>query len=267
MRAREIAKFALGRASATFVLRAEATRRGSVWAGLKPRAAGKRDLITVDMFFNRRLVAALLAYCAALTLGGCGRPTHAELLWEEPVALATGEVVRIVRHVKIWQERGYKGEFMSAATFDFSTIDLVGETSKFPTWNAPLVPILLEKDPANSEWVIIASSDGCSMWDRNGRPRPPYWAFRLREGKWYRDVIPDVMLGRRANLLVQFDVNDNSADLNAQIESRKKIQLTKPDHPVQFTSVDATYEKHCDRAPTQPIGQNELDLKNFGSLK
>jgi len=137
-------------------------------------------------------------------------------------------------------------------------------------WNAPFVPIVLDKDPANGEWLLVAANDGCLPWLRNGLPRPPYWAFRQRNGKWYRDSIPDSFLMRQANLLVEFDVDDKAHREERKIEARKGLQDSRPRHPPQYSRIDAGFAgfEGCGRdQPSQQIGMNELDLGGFGTLQ
>lgn len=196
-----------------------------------------------------------------------GMGNHADLRWNEPVTLASGDTVNIRRHVEMWHDRALGGGFSSVPVYRTSSIELIGSGARFPVWSAPMVPIVLDKDPAAGEWIVIAGADGCDFWSRNGRPRPPYWAFRLRDGQWYRDAIPEAFHRRVANLFVEFDVADESDALNEHIKERKQSQATNPKHSEQYSSVNVAYEKGCDRAPSEPIGHNELDLRNFRSLQ
>jgi hypothetical protein len=199
---------------------------------------------------------------ATLLMAGCdGTRNHADLHWTEPVTLASGEVVRIRRHVELWHYREFGGGFSSAPEYRTSSIELIG--SGAPIWDAPMVPIVLDMDPVTHEWIVVASGDGCSVWTRNGRPRPPYWAFRLRDGKWYRDALLESFVGRSANLFVEFDVTDRSNDLDEKIKARKQSQAKRPRHAPQYGSIHVTFDMRCDRAASEPVGHDELDLKAF----
>jgi hypothetical protein len=203
---------------------------------------------------------------AALFCFGCDfSPRSVELTWNEPVQVANGETVQVQRHVTMFHERQLGGG-SSAPIYNSSTIDLVG-AAEFPTWNAPMVPIVLDRDPGTGEWIVVAGIDGCSFWARNGRPRPPYWAFRLRGGEWYRDSVPESFIGRPANLLVEFDVTDESKTIESEIGPRKKSQVTNPKHARQYSAVNSTYQKGCDQVPSEPIGSKERDLEVFKKLK
>lgn len=222
-----------------------------------------------------KLVVAACAICvgvvALMGAVGCEKPPpgSADLTWIEPVQLAAGETVNVKRHVVMWHERALGGGFSSAPVYKTSTIELLPSAPQFPVWDAPLVPLVIDRDPANGEWVIVASIDGCSFWLRNGLPRPPYWAFRLRHGEWYRDAIPEFMLSRAANLYVEFDVTDTSGELDREIEARKRSQTASPKHAPQYRNVDPAFGEfeRCGRdRPSRAIGENELDLNKYRKL-
>jgi hypothetical protein len=198
---------------------------------------------------------------------GCGNsPSRADLSWIEPVQLASGEELKVRRHVIVRQERAFGGGFASAAVYDTSTVSLDPSIPQFPVWNAPIVPIYLDKDPGTAEWIIIASSDSCDIWLRNGRPRPPYWAFRLRDGAWLRDAIPKEFIGRKANLFVGLQVTDDSEELSGELRTNKAEFAAKRKSAPQYKAVFSNFPdiENCGSArETRPIGENELDLKKF----
>jgi hypothetical protein len=210
---------------------------------------------------------AFVALLVGLLVACDNAPRSVDLMWVEPVQLSSGETVQIRRHVNMLHERAFGGGAGSAPVYRTSTIEDLPGTPAIPVWDAPLVPIVLDRDTTTQEWIIVASEDGCGIWERNGRPRPPYWAFRLRDGTWYRDEIPASWLGRPANLLVEYDVTDTSATLQADIESRKRLQVLKSKHAHQYSSIDANYVPPCSHSPSERVGEHELDLKKFGSLK
>ncbi len=216
---------------------------------------------------SMRQIHAFFVIMACMAVSACGA-REAELTWIEPVRLSSGEEVRIKRHVVMIHERAWGGGFSSAPIYKRSSIELVDGGSNFPVWDAPLVPLVIDKDPANGEWLIVASIDECGMWARNGRPRPPYWAFRLREREWFRDAIPHALIDRPANLFVEMEVSDTSRKLGEYIEKRKQAQKSEPRHPKKYSKIDGVGQfEHCDRRPSNPVGANELDLGRFRSLK
>ncbi len=213
-----------------------------------------------------RRIHVLFLIMSCMVVSACGA-REAELRWIEPVRLASGEEVKVNRHVVVIHQRAWGGGFSSAPVYKRSSIELLDDGSNIPAWDAPLVPLVIDKDPENGEWIIVASIDGCSLWERNGRPRPPYWAFRLRAGEWYRDAIPQSFANRVPNLLVEYSVSDTSQQLERDIGERKRVQLVTPKRAPIYRSINPAYEKKCNREPSDPIGINELDLKNFRSIQ
>ena len=209
---------------------------------------------------------ALFGLVCCLFLSAC-EASKADLTWVEPVKLASGETVKIKRHVVMIHERAWGGGFSSAPIYRTSSIELEPASPEFPKWDAPFVPIVMDKDPANGEWLIVASISSCSLWLRNGLPRPPYWAFRLRNGEWYRSTVPDSFIERSANLFVEFDVTDSSGALNRDIQGRKRKQEITPKHALRYSKIDSKFETRCggNARASEPVGRNELDLKKFRS--
>jgi hypothetical protein len=214
----------------------------------------------------RCLVTALF-----LLASGCTKmSSEADLRWTEDVLLSNGEIVTVKRHVVMSHPRALGGGFSSAKIYTTSSIEAAANLANFGIWSAPFVPIVLDKDPATGDWIVVASHDGCLPWLRNGLPRPPYWAFRFHAGGWYRDAIPDSFLMRTANLLIEFDVGDKPERQAREIEYRKQAQSSQPRHAPQYDKVDSRFSgfEGCGRdRPSHPIGVGELDLSGFGRLK
>jgi hypothetical protein len=221
------------------------------------------------MTYARRL-KLVGAVFATLAMTACGRfDGKADLRWSEAVTLASGEVVSVERHVVMIHERAFGGGFSSAPVYLTSSIRGDQASDAIPLWDAPLVPILIDKDPENGEWIIVASIDGCSMWLRNGMPKPPYWAFRLRDEEWFWDSVPSRFLNRPANLLVEYDVHDDSRRLMKEAMARKQAQSTNPRHAPQYSKVDVSHQKHCgaEALPAGAGSNDAFDLKKFRRLK
>ena len=154
-----------------------------------------------------------------------------DLTWNEAVALQSGELVAIRRHTRF---RTYSvwglGGASSGPVGEKDSINIVGDTS-FIKWEAPVRPMLLDRDEATHEWLIVAASYEGSMWGNNGAPCPPQWAFRLRGGAWHVQPVPAALLGRRPNLLMDLRVEDDAkftADkFGAEGARRKAVQTSE----------------------------------------
>ena len=68
-------------------------------------------------------------------------------------------------------------------------------------WSAKYVPILLDRDPATQEWVIVATFFHCQSWEALGRPKLPYTEYRYRQGAWVQQTLSPQWIGREINVL------------------------------------------------------------------
>ena len=181
---------------------------------------------------RRRLVGVVLV--VALALAGCrGETIKAwtqdnvnDLRWREVVRLASGEEIAVYRHVRFRQSGGV-GMPLSAPIYEDASLEIVPTPPGYVTWRGPIIPILLDRDPDNGEWIVIGGDDGKILWDFNGKPCPPQFAFRLREGVWYVQPIPVNLIGRRPNLLVDLKVSDDerySSEAFSRVAIQRKSQ-------------------------------------------
>jgi hypothetical protein len=144
----------------------------------------------------------LIGVAIVAGFAGCddGPPRTADLTWIEPVQLASGETVNIKRHVVMVHERAFGGGYSSAPVYKTSTIEGLPNSPEFPVWDAPLVPILIDKDPATGEWIIVASIDECGvwiaplifLWSTTRTIRRTTWGERSRgvnESRWPRQAM------------------------------------------------------------------------------
>lgn len=178
-------------------------------------------------------VAALFALLV-LGTSACTRDKNGisvnDMKWQESVELASGEVIFVKRHVRFRQERaaGLSG-MLTAPVYETASIEIPGASSGFVMWDAPILPIYLDRDPKTNEWLVIGAEDGIALWRFNGRPCPPQWAFRLRDGTWHIQPVPKELIGRRPNLLVDLRVNDDrdltQEEFQALVTTRKLNQL------------------------------------------
>lgn len=82
-----------------------------------------------------------VATLGALGLVACGGPTTRH--WTEDVLLDDGSTVVVERSVA----------FNAVETE--ATLAFTGKESGLPVWSAPLMALLLYRDPATQEWVIV----------------------------------------------------------------------------------------------------------------
>jgi hypothetical protein len=155
-----------------------------------------------------------------------------DMTWTETVSLSSGETVTIERHVRFrtYSVFGLGGQ-SSGPLDEVDRIAMIGARG-FVAWTAPIRPMLLDRDPDTNEWIVVAADEQggpANLWADNGRPCPPQWAFRLRDGQWFIQPVPVNLLGRRPNLLVDLRVSDDAkfsrASFPAEVVARKRAQM------------------------------------------
>jgi hypothetical protein len=171
---------------------------------------------------------ALLAYRIYDPTGG----DINDMTWTETVSLASGKTATIQRHVRFQTHSvlGLGGQ-SSGPVGEVDSIAMIG-AADFVPWTAPIRPMLLDRDQETQEWILIAvdlQGGPTSLWQDNGKPCPPKWAFRLRDQKWFVQPVPVNLLARGPNLLVDLRVSDDakfsSAMFSNEAAVRKEAQM------------------------------------------
>ena len=126
---------------------------------------------------------------------------------------------RVGRNVKFTISCGIGGP-CSGRKWDWSRLESRDSPARFPLWDAPLFPILLDRDPRGRLW-LIAGTDEFGVWLYNGYPDPPYWAFTLKNDRWVLAPLPGEFMNRRANLLVDIRRGDSNRTLARELLARK----------------------------------------------
>jgi hypothetical protein len=192
---------------------------------------------------------------------GCTPYGDRTLHWDEAVTLASGEIVHIKRTQRIRTELNAGGPSGNLALN--AKLQSAEDPPAFPAWEAPMLPILLDRDPDTSEWILIATMSMCEFWNRNQEPEPPYWAFRARHGRWYRTDVPPSYWNRPANLFAALMARDTGRSIEQSYRSRLKVQTgylgRAPNGGVaQRISI------RCSRGTDKQGNTRERDLDIFG---
>jgi hypothetical protein len=185
-----------------------------------------------------------------------------DMRWEESVTLASGETVKVKRHIRFRQEEAF-GMGLMAQNYLAASLEIVPAPKDFVVWNAPIIPILLDRDPANGEWVVIGGYDSSNLWDFNGKPCPPQWGFRLREGIWYIQPVPENLIGKKPNLLLDLRVSDDREftlqEFSSEVVVRKKQQTAFGDRIIPgMRSVGEVYKPSPCEEPGPPRFTDEF---------
>ena len=142
-------------------------------------------------------LTSLLGACEFLT----GQATR---VWSEEVALDDGRVITIDRHVEFEESDSITREAYSSIE-SRSTLSFRGDLSSIPTWDVPLIPLVLYRDEDTSAWVIVATTRHCDVWRTRGKPSPLYWEFRSNDGAWTETPLSQSSFGRKTNLFMMYE--------------------------------------------------------------
>ena len=81
------------------------------------------------------------------------------LKWQETLTLSSGEQIRVGRNVKFTISCAIGGGPCSGRNWDWSRLESLDSPARFPLWDAPLFPILLDRDPQGRLWLIATTDD------------------------------------------------------------------------------------------------------------
>jgi len=214
-----------------------------------------------------RLTGLLVVFGLAPVLAGCGSDflslVH-HVHWTEPVELPGGDV-EVSRESTFSVSRAF-GEKTGMLIQTSSRLSIsAGETAIPAIDVGPLFPMLLRQDESTREWILVAGTNDCNTWLRNGEPKPACWGFRLHDSEWFRADIPQALMGLKPNLLVDIRTDDRGKLGRREVERRKTSQSNDQSIPNALREVMAydPLKKNCGHA-TGSIG--EMDLKQFRKL-
>ena len=131
------------------------------------------------------------------TVGGCSTRTAS---WTEEVKLSNGRTVQVERQER-YEIVGSIGGARGALNLE-ARLRVLDQAPASPEWVDRLEPLLLDVDTANSELVLICTSGDDQVWSARGKPTPPYWQFRLHDGKWIQEPVQEFVFGRETNLVI-----------------------------------------------------------------
>jgi hypothetical protein len=171
--------------------------------------------------------------------GGCSGAV--ERSWSEDVALDDGRVIVIDRYVKFTQSNAFGGGAYSSTDLE-SSLSFRDELSSLPAWSVPLVPTVLYQDSSSGEWVIVATTGNCDTWFEGGSPVPPYWEYRLKNGKWSQSRLSTSSIGRSTNLFFDYEPSSPARRISVDIKSH---WLSTHDFAKDYLKVGADIKVNC----------------------
>jgi hypothetical protein len=150
-------------------------------------------------------------------------------------------VIVIDRYVKFTQSNAFGGGAYSSTDLE-SRLSFRDELSSLPAWSAPLVPIVISQDKSGMEWVIVATTSNCDTWYEHGKPLPPYWEYRLRDGKWRESTLSRSSIGRATNLFFDYEPRSPARKLSLDL---KRHVIKSNDFAKKYLGVDSDVKTRC----------------------
>ncbi len=150
----------------------------------------------------RVLFTAILIAIATIQFG-CSSGGPVERRWTEDVLLDDGTTIVVKRSVTFTESNSWSGDAYNAIE-SAATIAFTGDLTALPPWSAPLMALVMYRDAATEEWVIVATTTSCQVWNRRGFPPSRYWEYRLSHREWREVSLTPASIGRSANLLHRY---------------------------------------------------------------
>jgi len=136
-------------------------------------------------------------------LAGCNQYGDKQRAWTEDVILDDGTALVIERSVHFTDHNSLAQDSYGADEKD-ATLKFTGAQATLPAWSAPLIPMVLYRAAQTNDWVIVATTSSCELWYERGAPIPPYWEFRIVQGKWREIALTPQSIGQKTNLFLSY---------------------------------------------------------------
>ena len=118
--------------------------------------------------------------------------------------LDDGSTVVVERSVAFNETNSLAGDTYNAVETE-ATLAFTGRPCGLPVWSAPLMAMLLYRDQTRGgQWVIVATTTSCEVWNMRGEPPSMYWEYRLGPQGWQEVMLSPTSIGRKANLLHRY---------------------------------------------------------------
>ena len=123
--------------------------------------------------------------------------------WTEDVLLDDGSILLVKRTVSFKESAAWGGEAYNSWETD-ATISFTGGLATLPIWHVPLMALVMYLDSTTREWVVVATTTSCDVWNARGFPPSMYWEYRLGPQGWRETPLSAKSMGRPANLLHRY---------------------------------------------------------------
>ncbi|WP_316153668.1 hypothetical protein [Cupriavidus sp. BIC8F] len=186
---------------------------------------------------------SLLLVLFMLPLSGCGDTT---MKWKEQVDLHNHETIIVARTATMksnWIAGGGGGSINKRMTLE---VVRPARQDNPGVWSDHYVPILLDRDPDNGEWFLVATFYHCTEWYELGRPALPYTEYRFRGGSWVRQPLSAKWIDREVNVLPADLSNRELLNEKPVLSTeQKRLVQSRPTISDRFVRIVGTWKTHC----------------------
>ena len=189
----------------------------------------------------------LITALGVFGLVGCGGPT--ERRWTEEVLLDDGRTVVVERSVAFNETSAWGGDAYNAVETE-ATLAFTGDLAGLPVWSAPLMALLLYRDQTRGgQWVIVATTTSCHVWNLRGEPPSLYWEYRLGPQGWQEVMLSPTSIGRKTNLLFSYQQKLGTRHITAADRAARESDTRIAR---RFVDIQGTQQVNCQHASLGP---------------
>lgn len=135
--------------------------------------------------------------------------------WDEEVLLSNGQVLQVRRTLE-WAGTNAVGDSVTYGE-RVTRLSFRVPSGQVLSWSGVSEKaMILDYDPAGAQYFIVTAPMGCMLWQRSGKPRPPYFEYRLVGKQWQFVPLSPSHVGHEANLLVFLSYIDPPVDVDVQ---------------------------------------------------
>lgn len=165
---------------------------------ISPSYKGESKLVTSEEINRRNPNPDKTSRIIVSDWNGCssgGKTTR----WKEKVRMADGEILFLHRTAEDGELGSYYyGRFPPEK---LEVLKLPETWARPPIWRKEYVPILVDYQPQEYTWSIVATHLDCKGWELLGRPSLPYIEYQSQNGgPWEIIPLEERLIGRKTNL-------------------------------------------------------------------
>ena len=160
-------------------------------------------------YIGLALLAAML-----LVLAGCDKAGPGKREWDEELVMSNGTVIWVHRTASFNTNHGdmsgVGGGYISNLKASI-TVPQNPVAPPPPVWSFEhAVPIVMDYNEEKQTWYVVATFYTCGIWERWGKPMPPYRQYEVQDGQWVMVPLDDKLIGRESNLTSAIVRNQSS---------------------------------------------------------